>query len=139
GAREGPQAAERFRRTGYPGFAFQSGEGALLYSAAGLDQPLSELSSGYVAHELADSKGFLVLDLLSRSTGRERFRQALHDIVQRYAAQGLTWPQFLAAIRSYADQDLQWFYSQWFDRTGAPDWSTRWRQKGKHLWLSIRQ
>lgn len=139
GAIEGPQAAERFRRTGYPGFLFQSGEGALLYSAAGLDQPLSELSNGYVAHELANSKGFLVLDLLSRTVGRERFRQALRETTRQYRDRGVTWPEFLAAIQRRAGQGLPWFYTQWFDRTGAPEWSAQWRQAGGRLRLQIDQ
>jgi len=25
--------------------------------------------------------------------------------------------------------DLKWFFEQWFDRTGAPEWQVAWRQR----------
>jgi hypothetical protein len=64
---EGLTAAERYRRTGYPGYvANQSGLGYLRVVAAGQDFPLSNIPEN-ASRALADGKGFQVWDLLSRT------------------------------------------------------------------------
>lgn len=146
---EGAASAERYRRTGYPdyGTVFQSGLGYLKLAAAGFDRPLSSLprdtgdgaSFGFVAHELADGKGFLVLDLLSRTIGRERFRQVLTDFTARHAFQPVTWDDFVSAVRAGAGQNVDWFFAQWFERTGAPDWHLSWRRDGNGVHGTIVQ
>ena len=128
GAIDGRVAAEEYRRTGYPGYsAFQCGYGYLRKAESGTDQPLGNLSGGY-AHELADSKGFLVWDLLARTIGPERFDTVLRTITRNYACQQVNWEEFLFAIQRASGKDLSWFYSQWFERMGAPDWQVTWKQ-----------
>jgi hypothetical protein len=111
----------------------------LAFAAAGLDHPLGNLPDNFVAHELADAKGVLVLDLLSRTVGADRFRAALHEITHAYASSGLTWEAFLEVIQKHAGVDLSWFYDQWFNRTGAPSWTVTWKQVGHVLRGTIHQ
>jgi tetratricopeptide (TPR) repeat protein len=138
---EGQAAAQGFRRDGYPGYAdFQSAAGYFRMAAAGLDHPLDSLPSGtFVTHELADNKGFLVLDLLARTVGRDRFRSALRDLVREHAFGTIAWDDFLAKVQRHSAADIGWFYRQWFERTGAPDISTSWVQSGRTLSLTLRQ
>jgi Peptidase family M1 domain len=129
-ALEGTAAAEHYRR----GSSDQGGFAYLLRAATGTDQPLSDLSkAGEDAHDLALSKGYVVLDLLSRTVGREQFRHVLRDITQRYAFRRITWDEFLHAVEAGSGRDLGWFYAQWFERTGAPDWQLAWKQEGESL------
>jgi aminopeptidase N len=140
GALEGPGAADVYRHEGYPGTAWdQNGQGYLAFAAAGLDHPLGHMPEDFVAHELADAKGVLVLDLLSRTVGADRFRAALHEITRAYATSGITWDTFLAVIQKNAGVDLSWFYDQWFNRTGAPSWTVTWKQVGHTVHGTIRQ
>lgn len=126
---EGAVAAEQYRRSGYPGYsASQSGSGYLLSTEGGMDHALGDLPSDNWSHELANSKGFLVWDLLSRIMGRERFSQALRNVTHKFAFQSVGWDDFLAAIQSQSKTDLKWFYSEWFERIGAPDWQVAWKQ-----------
>jgi tetratricopeptide (TPR) repeat protein len=104
-----------------------------------MDHALGDLPPNNWSHELADSKGFLVLDLLSRTVGRERFREALRGITRTYAFRSVTWEEFLAAVRRASDEDLGWFFAQWFERTGAPDWRVVWKQAGRDVHLEITQ
>ena len=94
------------------------------------DHELADLPSG-PGHALADSKGFLVWDALANVLGRERFRLLLRDIVVKYRFRGIRWEEFLAAVQKSSSRDLHWFFSQWLERTGAPDWKIEWRQEGK--------
>ena len=131
---EGARTAERYRRIGYPGYIdFHNAEGYFMVEAGGLDHKLSDLPDGEVSRILADSKGFLVFDMLSRTVGREVYRRLLHDIVRRYAFSNLSWDQFLRLIENGAHTNLQWFYTQWFERTGTPEWELDWRQEANSL------
>lgn len=141
---EGPAAAEQFRLTGYPGFSntVESGLGALMFAAAGLDCPLARLGvdcKSMANYELSDSKGFLVYHMLSRAVGPERFRAALRHVTARYSFKRLKWSAFLKEIEQSTGQDLRWFYEQWFDRAGAPYLSLRWAQTAGSLNCTIEQ
>ncbi len=124
----GADAAERYRRTGYPGYSeAQSGLGYLKVVAAGQDFPLSNIPND-ASRSLPDGKGFQVWDLLSRTVGRDHCRRILRDFTERHAYQRVTWDEFLRAIERGAGRSLQWFYDQWFERAGAPEWHLSWRQ-----------
>jgi aminopeptidase N len=131
---EGPQAAERYRRTGYPGYIMlQNATGYFMAEAAGFDQPLSAIAQAPYARILADGKGFIVFDMLSRTIGREKFSRILQTIAREYAASSIGWDDFLRAIGGGAGVDLQWFYDQWFERKGAPEWQLQWQQTGESV------
>jgi len=139
---EGDEVAERYRRTGYPGY--YSEYSALTYlsrSLAGLDERLSDLplSDGYLSRRMADSKGMLVWDMLSRTIGRDKFSAILKDFLRKHAFQLVRWEEFLKAIEDSAGMDLKWFYQQWFDRKGAADWQLSWVQDGRLVRVSITQ
>lgn len=126
---EGTVAAEEYRRSGYPGYSdTQCGYGYLRTAESGLDHSLADLPEGTNSHELADSKGFLIWYLLSQTVGPQRFSQVLRRITTEYAFRTIRWEEFLAAVQSADDEDLGWFYSQWFERTGAPNWQITWKQ-----------
>lgn len=129
----GAESAERYRRTG---FEYDPGYSALGYFklvGAGFDQPLSNLQPKLEHHNLAYNKGFLVFDMLSREIGREKFQRILHSILRRYAFREMRWSEFLRAVETGAGRNLRWFYEQWFERTGAPDFGLTWKQEGRKL------
>src|SRR5690606_4537011 len=51
----------------------------------------------------------------------------------------VAWDELLQAIEEGSGRDLQWFYAQWFERTGAPEWQLSWRQVGDAVHGTIRQ
>ncbi len=139
---DGKAAAESFRRTGYPGYSDQqSGLGYLLHAAADLDRPVAAETTGYVplVHQLANSKGLLALDHLSRVVGRDRFRSALHETTRRHRFGAITWAGFVRLIQSHTDRDIGPVVAEWFERTGAPDWTVEWTQADSRVNGVIRQ
>ena len=137
---EGTRAAERYRRTGYPGYIdFHNADGYFMVEAGGFDHKLSDLPDGEVSRIIADSKGFVVFDMLSRTVGRENYRRVLRGIARRYAFDNLSWDEFLRLIETGAGRDLNWFYAQWFERAGAPEWKLEWRQEGNAVRGTITQ
>ena len=137
---EGAEAAARYRRTRYPGYVFnQGGAGYLRLAAAGFDAPLDDLPRGGLSHLLANSKGFIVLDMLSREVGRERFRRAVNEFVRRNTLRRVTWAQFRHEIEAGAGRDLGRFSRQWIGGTGTPVWDLKWGQRGGRLRGEITQ
>lgn len=131
---EGATAAERYRRSGYPGFD----DGYLPYSAvsylrlaaAGADSILSDLPSDISRQRaLVLTKGVLVWDMLSRVVGRERFRAALHEITRDFAYRRIAWEEFLSIVQRHAGRDLSRFYADWLNRAGAPEYRLSWHQE----------
>jgi hypothetical protein len=137
---EGPAAAERYRRTGYPNYsARQSAAGYFGILSEGGDHRLSDLPRGTASHLIANSKGFIVLDMLSRTVERRRFSGTMRNFTRRHAFQSVTWEQFLSAIEEGARQDLSWFYAQWFERVGAPDYQLTWTREGRRVRVVLTQ
>lgn len=128
-----------YRRTGYPGYIpDQSGFGYLKNAAAGIDAPLSDLTREN-GHTIGDSKGFLVLELLANTMGKDKFHQALQATADKYSHSGLRWEQFLQELETAHGSSLQWFYDQWFNRKGAPAWETAWQQQQQELLITLTQ
>jgi aminopeptidase N len=126
---EGPDMAERYRRTGYPSYdQEQNAAGYFKMESKGLDRPLDTFHPNAI--RLAQAKGFIVFDMLSRTVGRDKFRLILQDIVKKHAAGEMTWDEFLDEIEKGSGMNLRWFYAQWFERKGAPRWEMSWRQEG---------
>jgi hypothetical protein len=131
---EGPAAAARYRRTGYPNYGGQSAQAYFELAVAGLDRrPLLRLGGDRIDHDLTDTKGFIVWDMLSRALGRERFRAGLRAVTRLYAFQSVTWPAFRREFERAAHADITRFVNDWMERTGAPEWSLEWRQRGDTL------
>jgi len=132
----GQNAAEQYRRVGHPGYYFEySGFSYLRRSQRGLDHQLATLpiSDGTLSRRVANSKGMFVWDMLAETIGRERFRAILREIIRKNWFKRITWDELWNAIESSAGQDLKWFYRQWLERTGAPEWTLSWRQEGQTL------
>jgi aminopeptidase N len=108
--------------------------------AAGFDYPLANLKDDYASYELADAKGYVVYDMLSRLVGRAQFQKALRRVTSQYADRGITLGEFLGEIARNAPTDIRWFYRQWFERPGAPVISLHWAAKGPgHVYVTLVQ
>ncbi|MEZ4653816.1 MAG: M1 family aminopeptidase [Candidatus Eisenbacteria bacterium] len=137
---EGPAAAERYRRSGYPGYsAMQCGLGYLRVAAAGLDAPLPDANDGPAARIIADGKGFQVWNMLADEVGPDRFSSALREIIGAHALRPLTWEGFLAEIERATGADLGWFYAQWLERPGAPFPVLEWSQRDGEIAVTVVQ
>jgi len=136
---EGAEAAAQFRHCGYQNYnKNQSAAGYFQLASAGTEFPLTtdipkDQKETLLMHRLANSKGFILLDMLSRQIGREKFAAILRKFIQQKANQTASWQDLQKAIEADAGQDIHWFFEQWFERTGAPDYQITWKQTGKRI------
>ena len=133
----GPAVAERFRRSGEPGF---NGEiNALFYlmnAAAGFDTTLLEFDyreGTLPGRNMGGVKGAFVIDMLAQEVGRDRFRRELARILAAHEGQAVSWQEFVAEVERGTGRDLGWFSAQWTGRAGAPEWRLAWSQDGATL------
>jgi tetratricopeptide (TPR) repeat protein len=140
---EGEVAAARYRRSGYPGFHDDlycyCAAGYFRMAAAGFDRSLGLLPEDNISDRLSRNKGALVWSMLADAVGRERFRDILRRFIREHAFEEVTWSDLLDSIRRGAGRDVEWFFKQWFDGTGAPSFTVEWSQEGEVVHVAIRQ
>lgn len=90
-------------------------------------------------HRLVNSKGFIIMDMLSRQIGRAKFAAILKRFINEHAKQLTYWQKFQKFVEERAGQNIHWFFEQWFERTVAPDYKLDWKQKGKTVRGKITQ
>lgn len=135
----GRALAEVYRRKGYPPDPIYSATEYFKLVGAGIDYELGDLPRSLEGHNIAYNKGFLVWNMLSLEIGRAKFQRILRDLTSRYAFQQLTLKEFWRAIEIRAGRNLGWFFKQWFERQGAPEFQLDWKEKGRKVVGSVTQ
>ncbi len=111
---------------------------------AGLEEVVKDLSVGALAYDtvplssaskldiystefqsLATDKGAIILHMLRYVLGEDKYNKTMRDFAEQYAGKSASMEDFRAvAEKNYGDQ-LTWFFSQWLDSTGAPEFKVK--------------
>ncbi|HEX6628910.1 MAG TPA: M1 family aminopeptidase [Gemmatimonadaceae bacterium] len=126
----GTDAVRRLRTSGYEFDPIYSAAAYFRLVGAGVDTPLATMGNGINERNLAYNKGALMFDMLSREVGPARFRAVLQGLTSGRRLGTITWQQFRAAVDAGAGRDMKWFFDQWLNRAGAPDFRLDWQQDG---------
>jgi aminopeptidase N len=70
---------------------------------------------------LTGSKGATVLNMLRYIVGDDKFFQGLKQYAQQYAWKSATTDDFRKVMETVAGQDLGYFFIQWIESSGAPE------------------
>jgi tetratricopeptide (TPR) repeat protein len=112
--------------------------------AAGLEEAVKDMSVGALAYDtvplssaskldvfstefqsLATDKGAMILHMLRWVLGEEKYNKTMRDFASEFAGKSASMDDFRAiAEKNYGDQ-LTWFFSQWLDSTGAPEFNVK--------------
>ncbi|MCU1299463.1 MAG: peptidase rane alanine aminopeptidase [Acidobacteriaceae bacterium] len=112
--------------------------------AAGLEEVVKDMSVGALAYDtvplssasklglfspefqsLVTDKGAMILHMLRWVEGEQKYDQTMRTFASQYAGNSATLDDFRTiAEKQYGDQ-LAWFFSQWLDSTGAPEFKTK--------------
>jgi aminopeptidase N len=111
---------------------------------AGLEEAVKDMSVGALAYDtvplssagkldifspefqsLVTDKGAMILHMLRWVTGDQKYDQTMRTFAAKFAGKSATLDDFRAiAEQNYGDK-LTWFFSQWLDSTGAPEFKTK--------------
>ncbi len=112
--------------------------------SAGLQEMVKDMSVGALSYDtvpmsqagkldlyspefqsLATDKGAMILHMLRWVIGDQKFDQTMRDFASQYAGKTVTADDFKnLAEKTYGDK-LTWFFSQWLDSTGAPEFKSK--------------
>ena len=128
------------------GFARYS-EARYIESAAGqaaLQEAVKDMSVGALAYDtvplssvgkldmfspefqsLVTDKGAMILHMLRWVIGDQKFDQVMREFASQYAGKSVTADDFRALVEKDYGDKLTWFFSQWLDSTGAPEFKTK--------------
>ena len=111
---------------------------------AGLQEAIKDMSVGALAYDtvplsssgkldlyspefqsLVTDKGAMILHMLRWVVGDDKFDKTMRDFYAQFAGKAATVDDFRSlAEKNYGDK-LTWFFSQWLDSTGAPEFKTK--------------
>src|SRR5580658_3510067 len=112
--------------------------------AAGLEEAVKDMSVGALAYDtvplssaskldifstefqsLATDKGAMILHMLRFVLGEDKYNKTMREFAGEFAGKGASMDDFkLIAEKNYGEQ-LTWFFSQWLDSTGAPEFKVK--------------
>jgi aminopeptidase N len=112
--------------------------------SAGLEEAVKDMSVGALAYDtvplssaskldpfstefqsLVTDKGAMILHMLRWVLGEDKYLKTMREFAQTYAGKSATMDDFRTiAEKNYGDQ-LTWFFSQWLDSTGAPEFKVK--------------
>jgi tetratricopeptide (TPR) repeat protein len=102
---------------------------------------LEDYSPEYWA--LSADKGAVVVQMLRSTMGDEKFYRALKAFLQQKAWQSATTEDFRKACEAAMGQELRYFFIQWVESNGAPEFKLEWTilrtQKGFRVQGKISQ
>ncbi len=111
---------------------------------AGLEETVKDMSVGALAYDtvplssagkldifspefqsLVTDKGAMILHMLRWVIGDQKYDQTMRTFAAKYAGKSASMDDFRALAEQNYGQQLVWFFSQWLDSTGAPEFKTK--------------
>jgi hypothetical protein len=111
---------------------------------AGLEEVVKDMSVGALAYDsvplatigkldmfspefqsLATDKGAMILHMLRWVQGDQKYDQTMRTFASKYAGKSASLDDFTAVAEQVQGEKLTWFFTQWLNSTGAPEFKTK--------------
>jgi aminopeptidase N len=111
---------------------------------AGLEEMVKDMSVGALAYDtvplsstakldyfspefqsVVTDKGAMILHMLRWLIGEPKYLKTMRDFSTRFAGKAASTDDFRALAEENYGEKLTWFFSQWLDSTGAPEFKTK--------------
>jgi len=112
--------------------------------AAGLEEAVKDMSVGALAYDniplssagkldpfstefqsLVTDKGAMILHMLRWVLGEDKYLKTMREFAGTYSGKSASIADFQAIAEKYYGDQLTWFFSQWLDSTGAPEFKLK--------------
>jgi len=112
--------------------------------AAGLEEAVKDMSVGALAYDtvplssaskldpfstefqsLVTDKGAMILHMLHWVLGEDKYNKTMREFAAAYAGKSANMDDFRAIAEKNYGEQLTWFFSQWLDSTGAPEFKVK--------------
>src|SRR5271165_4279987 len=111
---------------------------------AGLEEAIKDMSVGALAYDtiplssagkldpfstefqsLVTDKGAMILHMLRWVLGEDKYLKTMREFAGTYSGKSASMDEFKAIAEKYYGEQLTWFFSQWLDSTGAPEFKLK--------------
>src|SRR5271156_2177572 len=111
---------------------------------AGLEEAVKDMSVGALAYDtvplssaskldpfstefqsLVTDKGAMILHMLRWLMGEDKYNKTMREFAETYSGKSATMDNFRDIAEKYYGEQLTWFFSQWLDSTGAPEFKVK--------------
>ena len=112
--------------------------------SAGLEEAVKDMSVGALAYDtvplssaskldlfstefqsLTTDKGAMILHMLRWVLGEDKYNKTMREFAAENAGKSATTDDFRTIAEKNFGQQLTWFFSQWLDSTGAPEFKVK--------------
>ena len=112
--------------------------------AAGLEEAVKDMSVGALAYDtvplssaskldifstefqsLATDKGAMILHMLRWVMGEDKYNKTMREFAEQFAGKSASMDDFRTIAEKNYGEQLTWFFSQWLDSTGAPEFKVK--------------
>jgi tetratricopeptide (TPR) repeat protein len=112
--------------------------------SAGLEEAIKDMSVGALAYDtvplssaskldpfstefqsLVTDKGAMILHMLRWVLGEDKYNKTMREFAATYAGKSASMDDFRAIAEKNYGEQLTWFFSQWLDSTGAPEFKVK--------------
>src|SRR3984893_4761043 len=112
--------------------------------AAGLEEAVKDMSVGALAYDnmplssaskldpfstefqsLVTDKGAMILHMLRWVLGEDKYLKTMRNFSETYSGKSATMADFQTVAEKYYGDQLTWFFTQWLDSTGAPEFQVK--------------
>jgi aminopeptidase N len=112
--------------------------------AAGLEEAVKDMSVGALAYDtvplssaskldifstefqsLATDKGAMILHMLRWVLGENKYNKTMREFASEFAGKPASMDDFRTIAEKHYGDQLTWFFSQWLDSTGAPEFKLK--------------
>src|SRR6201987_1490876 len=113
-------------------------------AATGLEEAVKDMSVGSLAYDtvplssaskldpfstefqsLTTDKGAMILHMLRSVMGEDKYNKTMREFAAEYAGKSATTDDFREVAEKNFGSQLTWFFSQWLDSTGAPEFKVK--------------
>jgi hypothetical protein len=99
--------------------------GALAYESVPLNQIGTLDTFDPVFQSMANDKGGMIYHMLRWVMGDQRFDKTMRTLFQTYSGKSIGLKDLQTVSEEIQGEQLTWFYSQWLDSTGAPEFKNK--------------
>jgi hypothetical protein len=99
--------------------------GALAYDTVPLSQVGTLDYFDPVFQSMTTDKGGMIFHMLRWVLGDQKCDQAMRDFLAGYAGKPASMADFRTSVEKTSGEQLTWFFSQWLDSTGAPEFKNK--------------
>ena len=111
---------------------------------AGLEEAVKDMSVGALAYDtvplssaskldffstefqsLATDKGAMILHMLRWVLGEDKYNKTMREFAGQFAGKSASMDDFRSIAEKNYGEQLTWFFSQWLDSTGAPEFKVK--------------